>query len=366
MKRHFMAVPALFRLPVVAATALFAALILPPGSADAANAHVRWWPTSGAVNGYRVYVRNSGAAYGTPVWSGNPAPAADGTITASVTYTTAPSGVNYFAVAAIADAAGAESGLSQELFIGSPNPCVNDRCFTKTSCDFSVRPDGSSCSDDTFCNGDELCRAGACSAGVRSCADAIACTVDACDEASNKCTHAGPPGCCLACDAGDPCLADACSAGDCSAPEGAEVDVKRVKMTKGSSGIKLAAKAAFLLDGTTNPAVTGVEFAFLAADGTELFRSVVPAESFREGASPGRYRFAGARAELGPEENGVFRIDFRVKKDRWLLTLKAETTTLEDAFAEPTLSVMLRLGGSACVRHRYMACKQTASKSVCR
>jgi len=49
---------------------------------------------------------------------------------------------------------------------------------------------GNTCADSEFCNGDEICSAGACAAGpARDCADLVGCTVDGCDEVSDVCTH---------------------------------------------------------------------------------------------------------------------------------------------------------------------------------
>ena len=46
------------------------------------------------------------------------------------------------------------------------------------------------CDDGLFCNGVETCGLTGCQAGTPvACDDAVACTVDACDEAANACTH---------------------------------------------------------------------------------------------------------------------------------------------------------------------------------
>ncbi len=73
-----------------------------------------------------------------------------------------------------------------------PDPCVaplvcdepNDRCV---SCLTNAQ-----CDDGEFCNGTETCDipAGVCVAGTDPCpADAVACTIDSCDEAANVCLH---------------------------------------------------------------------------------------------------------------------------------------------------------------------------------
>ena len=105
----------------------------------------------------------------------------------------------------------------------------------------TLEPDGSPCSDGTFCNGPETCTAGSCTAGAPvECDDGDACTTDACDEAAKACRHdpvgCPAPGTCLdavcdpatgcgsapsadgaPCDDGDACTADdACAGGACA------------------------------------------------------------------------------------------------------------------------------------------------------
>lgn len=56
--------------------------------------------------------------------------------------------------------------------------------------DIQPKPDGTSCEDGLFCNGEETCQSGVCSAGIPPAIDdGIACTVDACDEATNTIAH---------------------------------------------------------------------------------------------------------------------------------------------------------------------------------
>jgi hypothetical protein len=355
------------RLRRVVAGAIAALVVSAPAFADAATARLRWVPRGTAVtSGYAIFVRNAGAQYpATPVWTGNPAPAPDGSISTTVTYTAAPSGVNYFAVVARADP-NLESALSQELHLGTPNPCRNDSCAAKTICDFSARPNGSPCDDPSFCNGPEVCLSGTCDgSAARDCADTVACSVDSCDEAAGRCVHSTPPGCCLACDSSDPCLADACSQGDCSAPEGIDIEVNRVRFMHKSADVKLAAKGRFYADPSIDPSATGATVEFRTPDGAVLYSSTIAPNRIKKGSDGGRYRFAVTSAQSKFLGNGVVRLDFRVKGDLWLVTLKAETPLLIDAFNEPTVTWGLRLG-EACVRRMDMPCDQTSKLSVCR
>ncbi len=346
-----------------AGAALFGA-VTTPSAAFAAIARVRWLPSPAAgITSYKVYVRNAGAPYGNAQWTGNPLPDPDGALSASVTYNPATSGVNYFTVVALGGAQ--ESGLSGELPVGDPNPCQNDSCSSKTSCTFSVRPDGSPCDDASFCNGAETCRGGVCDqVAARVCADAIACTVDACDDVAGRCTHAGPPGCCPACDSNDPCLAAACAQGECAAEGGLEIEVDRVRLMKKASGIRLAGKGRFTSDVPIDPTISGAEIQLRAIDGSIVFRSVIEPSAVLA-RSAGRYRFTARRSQFVDSQNGITRLDFRAKRNVWTVTLKAETPLLENAAEEPTLTWLVNIG-STCARRIDMACEQSSDLAVCR
>ena len=65
-------------------------------------------------------------------------------------------------------------------------------CYDRGSCDPGTGvcstpplPDGTACSDGSFCDGDETCRAGACTSGVPPC------SADGCDEAGKRCENCG-------------------------------------------------------------------------------------------------------------------------------------------------------------------------------
>ena len=65
------------------------------------------------------------------------------------------------------------------------------------------------CSDGLFCNGAEVCSAGACQAGAAvDCDDAVSCTVDACNEATDSCDYTPDDALCdngLYCDGAETC-----------------------------------------------------------------------------------------------------------------------------------------------------------------
>lgn len=71
-------------------------------------------------------------------------------------------------------------------------------------------PDAASCSDGSFCNGDELCStvAGCVEGAARDCSDTVSCTIDSCNEAADTCEHAADD---AACEDGDECTTNSCS-----------------------------------------------------------------------------------------------------------------------------------------------------------
>ena len=89
-------------------------------------------------------------------------------------------------------------------------PCTRDYCDTtiKRCRHFA---NSAACDDGHFCNGTETCLPGiGCVAGLPvDCDDQVACTLDACDDTSKRCTHTLNP---LACQTGRPCTTDRCDA----------------------------------------------------------------------------------------------------------------------------------------------------------
>ena len=67
--------------------------------------------------------------------------------------------------------------------------CTRTRCGARRLCE--VIPDGTACDDGLFCTGVERCdlAAGCAASSPPSCADAIDCSVDACDALVDGCTH---------------------------------------------------------------------------------------------------------------------------------------------------------------------------------
>ncbi len=87
--------------------------------------------------------------------------------------------------------------------------CTIDACNTVANACVNV-PTNSLCNDGLFCNGAEVCSATAgCQAGATvACSDGIGCTVDACDEVADTCSHVPANSLCdngLFCDGAETC-----------------------------------------------------------------------------------------------------------------------------------------------------------------
>ncbi|MFQ5462293.1 MAG: S8 family serine peptidase, partial [Phycisphaerae bacterium] len=119
-------------------------------------------------------------------------------------------------VITVYDSVSADGGTlnSWSLHIDSVgnNPCTGG-CQADADCD-----------DGIFCNGAEVCSAGTCVAGTAvDCNDAVACTTDSCNEATNSCDNTPDDAACdngLFCDGAETCNATlGCQAGtavDCN------------------------------------------------------------------------------------------------------------------------------------------------------
>lgn len=99
------------------------------------------------------------------------------------------------------------------------NPCTEDVCDPITGCAHNPLPDGMSCSDGNVCNGDEVCVASACIAGVAlTCDDGVTCTTNNCHPFIG-CYFQPIPQCCGSsadCDDQNLCNGvETCSAGTC-------------------------------------------------------------------------------------------------------------------------------------------------------
>jgi hypothetical protein len=338
--------------------ALLVGLVGGASEAAAARARVRFAPSlDPRVVAYDVWVRPAGSPYSTPRRAAPLENNADGSVayvvdglSSTVTY--------YFAVTAITDDA-KESRFSDELALGDPDPCMLDRCTSRTACDISQRPNGTLCGDGVFCNGAEVCTGGTCVAGATiGCDDGVACTVDACDEQRDRCTHDGPPGCCTACETQDPCGIDACSAGLCVVPDGEPLQVQKIKIVGNPIGSTLLLKGSFIPSIPPNPALDGASFEIQDPNGASLYRVNLPQGLMIQNPRPTNpgFRFVSSKKKAA-QYGGVTVLDLKIKGPRWIFTMKAETGQPASTFARGDLAWVLVMGDQ-CVRRIDMPCRQ--------
>ena len=308
--RSFSARPAARRCFLFAVLSLTLFTVL-SDAAEAATARVRWLPSGDAgVTRYDVYVRNAGAPYGAPAWSGNPTPGADGALEALVPFSTAMTGANYFAVVAVSGTT--ESPLSRELWAGTPIACRVDSCTSKTTCDFGTLPDGTSCGF----GGADPCSA--------------------------------------------TCLAGECGTSGAGTPA-TDVEIGRLRFTTRSSDVKLSLKGKIETDATLDPASTGAVIELRGLDGTVLYSASVDATSFTANAAGTRFHFAASATD----GDGLTRMDIRRSGAKWIVSAQAKTPALGDASAEPALTLVVRLGAT-CAQRLGAECERKAPTTTCR
>jgi hypothetical protein len=80
------------------------------------------------------------------------------------------------------------------------NVCTTDSCLPASGCHQENKPNGFSCSDGLYCNGQEICVGGTCTDQADpTCSDGNPCTQDLCDNAAGSCLNppvpAPIPGC---------------------------------------------------------------------------------------------------------------------------------------------------------------------------
>ena len=107
------------------------------------------------------------------------------------------------------------------------NKCTEDGCNptatdVATACTHTSLPDGHTCSDGNVCNGDEVCLAGGCMAGIAlTCDDGVTCTENKC-HAFLGCYNPPIENCCLSaadcddqtvCNGIESCVANTCQKG---------------------------------------------------------------------------------------------------------------------------------------------------------
>lgn len=278
------------RRPIVLALA-FVAVALSDTYAHAYQARVRWIPSKDpSVIGYRIYVREGFRTYPAPVYAGKPPLEAYGTmswvvggLTSGRTY--------YFAVSAYSSKL--EGSLSGEIAIGHTDPCVIDRCFTRTSCEFGIRDDGASC-------GDGLC--------------------DVCRIA--RCTTLPP------------------------------VDLDTVaRVERKTSGVRARIRGRFSPAGSVDPGAAGVVVNFADRSGTKLAETVIPASALKANATGRRFRLTARDVVYG-----VRQFNLSIGSNLVRVSMVVQGYEYEPLADRPDLTWALRFGADQCAVDPALTC----------
>jgi hypothetical protein len=371
--------------------------------AEASGARLRWMPSADPhVIGYHVYNRAAGHLYGPSIDAGRPAAQADGSIAYVVNgvvngLTTGQT--HYFVVTAYS-AAALESSFSREVALGTPNPCMIDRCISPTACEIRAAADGSSCDDGLFCNGIAVCQGGLCRNGpAPSCDDGVACTSDHCDEALARCVHVSQAGCCSsdadcidndACTSHESCVGGSCMSSNavcvatsCAAafcdpvsgcgleptPDGVTCDpcsvleARKLVLVAQSEQAKLNLRAIFDADTVVDPTTSGLTFEIADTSGTVFYSSTVPPDWFVSKHDGTKFRFAASGDQV-QTTNGITGVVLKRRGSAWSLNVRAASSDLLDGVAQSQLAATLRFG-DVCVSDTQLACEAASSRAIC-
>lgn len=292
------------RLPSALATALVLAT-----TANAANVHLRWTPSDDPrVQGYYVYVRAAGQAYGTPHDVGLPTVRSDGSM-ASTVAGLSPAGT-YFAAVSAYTTTRLESALSNELPIGTPPACVIDACASPTDCRVTPLADGTPC---------------------------------------------GPPSA-LRCGA-------TCSAGVCSGLAERALAVDALRIRRSDDGWRVLVKGRFTSSGLFAPLRDGVSLTVLADDGVAVAAATLAPVDLDANPEGSVIRDARARTTTGPVEVRDFRA--RVREDWTLVKAELRVAPAPQPGLPAGASVVLE-GGTLCLSAPALACSASPRALVCR
>jgi hypothetical protein len=294
------------RLSVRLALTLMTLLLLPAES-RALVAQLRWQPSKDSrVTGYFVYVRPATMPYGAALDAGAPRPASDGTLSYDV------SGLSdtqvYFVAVTAHTATNLESALSNELPIGTPNPCVQDSCVSKTQCTVNQLPDG------TACGG----------------------------PAATQC--------------GATCLAGVCSG---LSPSGFSIDGIRLRLSSGQ--FRVTASGRFAATPSFDPATDGLTLGLSDGGGTPIVQTTLPASAFVGSPDNSSIKLARQKSNQAPLQ--VRRLVCHTKNGttRWKLRLTAPSPG-----GLPSATAMTLQTGSACLASAAVACNVRGSAATCR
>jgi hypothetical protein len=257
------------------------------------------------VAGYYVYVREATKPYGAPMDAGAARPASGGALDWIVTGLS--SSTTYFLAVSAYTSDGLESALSNELALGSPDPCVQDSCTSPTQCTVRALPDGSAC---------------------------------------------GPPG---AAGCGSTCLA-----GTCLGLADHQASVDRLKLKRSNTQLKVLFNSHFATSTLFTPQTSGLELTLADDGGAALLDVTLGAADLT--ASGNVIKLLQRRGDTAPVQ--VRRLVIRVKDNDTFV--KAQIVATSPPATLPGGATVVLSSGSLCLAGPPPACQSRAQTLTCR
>lgn len=236
--------------------------------------------------------------------AGRPAIAGDGTMS-FVVRGLVRNRTYYFALSAYT-AEGAESALSDERALGTTDPCVVDRCYSPSGCEFGTMPDGASCGTGQAC---EVCATGACRFASES---------------------------------------------------ALTTRTFRVGARRGIA--RLTARSSFPVADTIELGAVGISLEINDAAGAALFRAFVPPEALKSYASGTGVRLFDRDGVVAA--SGLRRLQVRVRRGVASASVLVTAPELALAIGQPQLTLVLRIGAQVCAVDPDLTCNGEVGATV--
>jgi hypothetical protein len=137
-----------------------------------------------------------------------------------------------------------------------------------------------------------------------------------------------------------------------------------MRFTSRRSGVNLSVRGRFPAGAPVDPSTTGATIELRGPDGVVLHSSSVGPDLFESDPRGEHHRFAVSRGAADDLEMSLRRLDLRLVDASWVVNAQLKAPDLMEAFREPTMTVMVRLGDT-CARHVDATCKQRPTRSTC-